>query len=156
MAELDETLDGSGAEARIKDLSGKVKTASEERDAEKTARETAEAGKAEAERERDFYSGFSDVVSVNPAAKDHKDEILAKVKGGYTVQDATFAVLGAAGKLGQQTVERATAAGGSADIQVNREGTKTIGEMTQAERREALMANEGDLVDILSPRTLNR
>lgn len=155
--ELDAALETpSESEARIKDLSGKTKKAYEDRDAEKAARDAAEARASEAERERDFYSGFSDVVSTNPAAKDHKDEILAKVKAGYTTQDATYAVLGAAGKLNQGIVERHNPAGGSASTQVRNEGEKTIAEMSQAERREALMSNEGALVDILSPRAINQ
>lgn len=155
--ELDQTLnEPSGAEARITDLSGKVKTMAGERDTERAARETAESGKAEAERERDFFKDFSGVVAGNPQAKDHQDEILAKVKSGYTTQDATYAVLGAAGKLNQPVVERNNPAGGSADVTINREGNKSVAEMTQAERREALMANESDLVSILSPRTIGQ
>lgn len=137
---------------RIKDLSEKVKLTSEERDELrdelKKQTEQKEVEKAELTRERDFYAGFADVVSSNPAAKDHKDDILAKVKSGYTVEDATFAVLGKAGKLGQPKPEpRPNPAGGSAINQPVAGSQKTAAEMTQAERRAELVAAEsrGDL-----------
>lgn len=133
----------SEAEKRIKDLSGKVKSASEERDAANTAREAADAKAAEAEKRAQFAEQFSDVVVQNPAAKDFKADIQAKVLGGYTLQDATYAVLGAAGKLGQPAVERKSPSGGSADNSaIQNTGTKTVAEMTQAERRAALVELE--------------
>ncbi len=125
----------SEAEKRIKQLSEKVRLTSEERDEKIRLLD-------ETTKERDFYSGFSDMVTTNPAAKDHKDEILAKVKGGYTVEDATFAVLGKAGKLGQpapKPAEPLNPAGGSAVVNTSTSaGDKPISEMTQAERRAKL------------------
>lgn len=135
-------------EDRIKDLSSKVKSASDERDVERVARETAEAKTAEVARERDFYSQFTDVVADNPAAKEHKEEILAKVKGGYTTEDATYAVLGKAGKLGQPKVETQTIAGGSASTAPPQGGAnKTLNDMTREEKLAALKEAEsnGDL-----------
>lgn len=152
MAELDETLETpSEAETRIKDLSKKVKNTSDERDTERARADKEASEKAELIRERDFFSQFSDVVSANPQAKDHKDEILAKVKGGYTTQDAMFAVLGAAGKLGTPAPEKVNPAGGSADTGVQATGPKTVEEMTQEERRAVLMERESELQSILSP-----
>lgn len=127
----------SVSEDRIKQLSDKVETASKERDTEKASREAAE-------RERDFYKGYSEVVSTHPAAKDHQDEIKAKVLTGYTIQDATFAVLGAAGKLGGTTpAPQPQVAGGSAATTVQQPTDKSPKEMTQAERRAQL---EKDLI----------
>lgn len=124
--------DKNPAQERITQLSDKVKATATERD---DALSRAQA----AEKERDFYAGFTDIVSTNPAAKDHKDDILAKVKSGLTVQDATFAVLGAAGKLGGAKLpEPANPAGGSAPTQLPASGSKPVAEMTQAERREKL------------------
>ena len=109
--ELETTLnEPSEVEKRIKSLSGKVKETADERDNAKAEAESARAAEAEAKRERDFYAGFSDVVATNPSAKDHKDEILSKVKSGYTVEDATYAVLGKAGKLGSTPVDSSAAA----------------------------------------------
>lgn len=136
----------SDAQQRITDLSTKVKNASDERDAAKALAETAAAEKATMEKERDFYATFTDTVATNPGAKEHKDEILAKVKSGYTIEDATFAVLGKAGKLGNQVVDRAPH-GGSADTALPSGGQKTPGEMTQAERRAELIKaqDRGDI-----------
>ena len=138
----------SEVQKRITDLSGKVKTASEERDAAKALAEKEAAEKAAISLERDFYAGFSDLVSTNPAAKDHKDEILQKVKGGYTVEDATFAVLGKAGKLGAPAPAASPSPlGGSAGTTVTGAQVKSPNEMTRDERRAALMEAEkrGDL-----------
>jgi hypothetical protein len=121
----------SRAEERITDLSEKVKLTSQERDAEKTRNE-------ELTRERDFYAGFSDVVATNPAAKDHKEDILAKVKSGYSVEDATYAVLGKAGKLGNPVSQPTMPAGGSATTITPQSGEKPVAEMTQDERRAQL------------------
>lgn len=136
------------AEKRINDLSGKVKATADERDAASAKASEAEAKTAEVERERDFYAGFSDVVAENPQAKDHKDDILAKVKAGYSVQDATYAVLGAAGKLGGTSTETvASPAGGSATTSLPSGGSKSVTDMTQEERRAALVEAEarGDI-----------
>ena len=138
-------------EKRIKDLSEKVRLTAEERDAEKKKTEEFSSKTAELQRERDFYASFSDVVSINPAAKDHKEDILTKVKGGYTVEDATFAVLGKLGKLGQPapvTQEVESPAGGSAAVnQPVSGGEKSISEMTREEKRSALLEAEkrGDI-----------
>lgn len=141
------TPEPSEVEIRIKDLSGKVKTASKERDDAQALANTASAEKDEAIKERDFYASFSDVVSTHPAAKDHKDEILAKVKSGYTVEDATVSVLNKAGKLVPPPIERQSPAGGSASTTVTGSQAKSIREMTQAERKAAIaeLEQKGDL-----------
>lgn len=147
--QLDNEIDKENkVEKRIKDLSEKVKLTAEERDELKSKIETENAKNAELQRERDFYAGFSDVVSTNPAAKDHKDDILAKVKSGYSVEDATFAVLGKAGKLGQaQPIVDSPIGGAAAVNQPIIGGQKTASDMTQAERRAKLMEAEarGDI-----------
>lgn len=136
------------SEERIKQLSEKVRLTSEERDekdrlfAEQSTKITS------AERERDFYKSFADVVATNPAAKDHQDDILAKVTSGYTVEDATFAVLGKAGKLNQPVIETQHIAGGSAVITPPQGGaTKSISEMSRDEKRQAIIDAEsrGDI-----------
>lgn len=153
MAEVETIInEPSEAEKRIKQLSGAVKASAEERDAAKAAAEASEAKAVDAERTAKFYESFADMVSTNPAAKDHKEDILSKVKSGYTVEDATFAVLGKAGKLGSPKVETQVIAGGSAINQIQQPTEKTAETMTQAERREALMADEATLQRILSPR----
>lgn len=135
-------------EKRIKDLSEKVRLTAEERDAEKRKVEESNSKTNELQRERDFYASFADVVSSNPAAKDHKEDILTKVKSGYSVEDATYAVLGKAGKLSQPQPIVDNPIGGSASVnQPVIGGTKKINEMTRDEKRTALLEAEkrGDL-----------
>jgi len=148
MAEIDEIInEPSEASKRISQLSGEVKQVAEEREAAQKAADEAKAAAEEASRERDFYAGFADIVADNPAAKDHKDDILTKVKSGYTVQDATFAVLGAAGKIGTPVSEPEVIAGGSATTTPPSTVTKTVKEMDVSELRNALVEaeNRGDL-----------
>lgn len=128
----------SEAEKRIKQLSEKVRLTSEERDAQANSVKERDEKIAALERENAFNSGFVDVLGTHQAAKDHKDEIKAKVLTGYTVEDATFAVLGKAGKLGQAPATPPSPAGGSATNTINSTGQKPVQEMTQAERRAIL------------------
>ena|SRR3990167_4963856 len=144
LEQLDNEIDKENrVEKRIKDLSEKVRLTAEERDAEKKKLEELTSNSANLQRERDFYASFSDVVSTNPAAKDHKEDILAKVKSGYTVEDATYAVLGKAGKLNQpQPVVENPAGGAAAVNQSASGGEKPISEMTREEKRNALLEAE--------------
>lgn len=126
------TPDGSRSQERITELSDKVKTEAE-------AREKAEAGKADADRRAAFAEGFVDVISDHPQAKEHKEEIKEKVLKGYSVQDATYAVLGAAGKLGQAPVAPTSPAGGSAATTMPTGGAqKDLKDMNTAEKRAVL------------------
>lgn len=121
------------AQERITELSSKVKVEAE-------ARAAAEAKAAEAEKKAAFAEQFVDIVGQNPAAKEHKADIQAKVLAGYTVQDATFAVLGAAGKLGNvpAPVAPQSPAGGSATVPIQANADKPVSEMSLAEKRAAL------------------
>lgn len=149
MAEVDEIINQpSESEKRIKDLSGKVRDTAAERDQARTDADAAKAGEAKAQRTADFYKGFSGLVAANPSAKDHEADILAKVEGGYTVEDATFAVLGKAGKLNQPKAEEMHIAGGSSNTAIPQGGAqKPVGQMTQQEKRTALLEAEarGDI-----------
>lgn len=124
------------AQDRIIELSGKVKTVSDERDTALTA-------KQDAEKRAVFAESFVDVLANYPAAKDHKDEIKAKVLAGLSTEDATYAVLGKAGKLGgTQTPVVPTVpqspAGGSAPTTITSNAEKTVAEMSLEEKRTAL------------------
>lgn len=125
------TPEPTRAEERITQLSDKVALTSKERDEFKVLNETTT-------RERDFYKGYADIITTQPNAKDHQEEIKDKVLKGYSVQDATFAVLGAAGKLGGTPAPAPQVAGGSAATAMPQGGQKEVKEMTQAERREQL------------------
>ena len=146
--ELDDALNQpDSVESRIKDLSKKVRLTSEERDEQKRNLEERDGQLADATKERDFYQGFSDVIGKHPNAKDYKDAILAKVKSGYSIEDATVSVLNQEGKLSAPPIERQSAAGGSATTTIANSGTKSNSEMNQAERRSALLEAEqrGDI-----------
>lgn len=130
--------DNSRSQTRIKELSDKVELTSKDRDEMKSLVGERDKKIVELERENSFNSGFVDILGTHAAAKDHKDEIKAKVLTGYTVEDATFAVLGKAGKLG--TVPQTPApqvAGGSATTNAQ-SGQKEVKDMTLAEKREIL------------------
>ena len=95
-------------------------------------------------KEKEFYSSFSDVVGKYPEAKDFKEKILEKVQAGYDAEDAAISILAREGKLPQArppVAEKEIVAGGSAPNQV-KGGAKPISEMTQAERRAALVEAE--------------
>jgi hypothetical protein len=122
----------SRTEERIIDLSAKVRVEAE-------ARAVSDLKAAEAEKRATFAEGFVDVMAQNPAAKDFKADIQAKVMSGYSVEDATYAVLGKAGKLGVPApAAPESPAGGSATTAMNGNATKSVSEMTQEERRAQL------------------
>lgn len=150
MDELDLTPEINRTEERIKDLSSKVKSASEERDTANAKAESEATARLAAEKERDFYSSFSESTAKFPNASEYKNKIKAKVMAGYTVEDATVAVLNSEGKLTQSAPPPPTpapAAGGSAVNQLPATGTKTVSEMNRDEKRQALMDAEkrGDI-----------
>lgn len=132
----------SEAEKRIKQLSEKVRLTAEERD--EKDRLLGESAKTieQLTKENTFTSGFADMLGTYPMAKDHKDDIKAKVLAGYSVEDATFAVLGKAGKLGQSS-HTPQVAGGSADTAMNGQAIKEVKDMSQSEKRAALEKNLG-------------
>ena len=145
---LDEDIEKSNkVEKRIKDLSEKVRLTSEERDEQKRLLDESGKKVAELERENSFNSGFVDMLVNHSAAKDHKDEIKAKVLSGYTIEDATFAVLGKAGKLGQPPLPPVENPAGGSAVNPPIAGQKTIKELTRNEKREQLLELEarGDI-----------
>jgi len=125
---------------RIRKLSDKVG---------KSAGENAELVKLNAElrtttdtltKERDFYASFTDASAKYPGASEFKDTILEKVKSGYTVEDATVAVLAKEGKLGlsQKEPEPENPAGGSAVNRLETGGEKEFDKMSREEKREVI------------------
>src|SRR5258708_25430435 len=131
---------------RFKDLSDKVETAAKERDEAKAIAETAQ-------KEVEFYKGFSKVSSKYEGAGDYQDKILEKVNAGYDLEDATISVLAKAGKLTNAPEPRESPAGGSATTAMKSGDEKPLGEMTQAEKRAALIQSDeespGSLCKIL-------
>lgn len=129
------------AEERIKSLNSKVIATSTERD-------EALAKAATLEKENAFLASFSDMAVKYPTASEFRDQIKEKVMSGYTAEDATVSVLNSQGKLiPQPPAPPAPAAGGSASNILPGTGTKSVKEMSQAERREAIIEAEkrGDI-----------
>ncbi len=131
----------SGAQKRIKDLSEKVELTSIERDEKAKLLEEKDKEISTLKKESEFSNGFADVLGAHPQAKEHKDEIKAKVLAGYTVQDATFAVLGAAGKLGQTTPQAKPQVAGGSAVTTPASGEKEMKDMSLAEKRAILSEN---------------
>lgn len=136
-------------EKRIKDLSGKAKSAYEERDAAKTQFEKAELERQAALKDAEFYKNFNTTASKYQGANEYQDQIREKVMGGYTMDDAMISILAKEGKYQPPVApapKPASPAGGSAPTNLV-SGEKTIAEMTQAERRAQLMEAErkGDI-----------
>lgn len=129
---------------RFSQLSEKVIITSKERD-EANAKLQAEAeARTNAEKERDFYKGFSTSISKYPHASEYQDKILEKVKSGYDVEDAMVAVLAKEGRLNmssapvQQPIGQVE--GGSAPTIT--EGSKTLQDMSPEEKFAALVEAE--------------
>lgn len=151
MDELELDLEGSEdinkTELRIKNLSSKVRDTASERDAAKAQAEADAARAAAAEKERDFFKGFSAISEKFPGASEFQDQILEKVNAGYSQEDAAVSVLNANGRLQPQVQQEAprpitSAGGGSAATVLADTGSKAVSEMSQAERREALLDPE--------------
>lgn len=144
--ELELELEDNDVEKRIKDLSRKVKLTSEERDEKQRLLEERDAQLGTVSKERDFFKDFSGNIAKYPQATEYQDVIKEKVMSGYTVEDATIAVLAKEGKLTQAptpTVPPANPAGGSAPTNVS-SGEKPIEEMSRDEKRAALMEALGE------------
>ena len=136
--EIEDDNKESRSQQRIKQLSDKVELTAKERDELKTIREQDQKKIAELERENTFNSGFADVISTHTAAKDHKDAIKEKVMAGYSIEDATFEVLGKAGKLGKVQESTVTDVAGGSATTTPQSTQKEPKDMNQSERRDVL------------------
>lgn len=140
---IEPSSEPSEAQKRITQLSDKVRITSEEREVQKALVTERDKTIADLQKENTFNSGFADILGQHPAAKDHKDEIKAKVLSGYSPEDAAYAVLGKAGKLGAaKPQEIASPAGGSASFNPPQGGSKKLEEMTREEKRAAILQAE--------------
>lgn len=149
---LDEDINKNNkVEERIKSLSEKVRTAATERDEQIKLSQEKDAKLANAEKEIAFFSSFSDSLTKYPNASEYKDAIKEKVLGGYSVEDATVAVLAREGKLSTAAPQTYTPpttsspAGGSSVNSPMSGGSinKPIRDMSKDEMRQALRDAEG-------------
>ncbi len=137
-------------EKRFKDLSEKVRLTSEERDEQKRLLEESVSKTQNLEKERDFLNSFGDQVAKYPEASQFRDKIKERVLKGYSVEDATTAVLVAEGKYQPPKPPAPpidNIAGGSAATQHQTGGEKPIHELTREEKRARLVEAEqrGDI-----------
>lgn len=130
----------SRKDSRIKSLSDKVKTTSEERDALATKAQEAEAKALSAQKDAEFYKGFNPMTTKYPGASEYQDKIREKAALGLDVEEATMLVMAKEGKYtpAQAPVERESVIGGSANTTMKSGESKKPEEMTQAERRAAI------------------
>ncbi len=150
--ELELDLDNIEAQAEQKEkvknrfgqLSEKVIITSKERDEALAKVQTEAEARSNAEKERDFYKDFSSNVSKYPNASEFQDQILEKVKGGYSTEDAMVSVLAKEGRLNmapsqpaQQQAQSRQVEGGSAPTSF--EGAKTLSDMSPDEKMSALV-----------------
>lgn len=149
MENEEEIINKNPVEDRIKNLSKGKKEAEEKADTEAKARMEAEDRVKAAEKETSFYKDFSGSITKYPNAGEYQDVIKEKVMSGYSVEDATVSVLAREGKLNipAPVVQRESPAGGSATNQIQNQGNKSLTEMTQADRRQAIIEaqNRGDI-----------
>lgn len=142
--DLDQEPNVDREDQRNKTLSKKVIETAKERDEMAAAKAQEETEKNAALKERDFYKDFSSQTSKYPAASEYQDAIKEKVMSGYSVDDATVAVLAREGKFtapAPEPIKVDSPAGGSASNTIQSGGDKTIAEMDQAERRAILEKN---------------
>jgi hypothetical protein len=134
---------------RIKSLSEKYESSEKEKAELAKAKEEAEAKATAAQKDADFFKGFSQVSSKYQGAGEYQDKIREKVMAGYDVEDAAISILAKEGKLqGAPTpTPRDTAAGGSASMGITGGMEKSPDEMTQDERLATLkdMESKGEL-----------
>lgn len=146
----------SRAQKRIRNLSSKAEDALKERDEATAKAQESESARLAAEKRAEFLESFSGQSTKYPAASEFRDAIQEKVlTSGYSVEDATVAVLVSEGRFTAPATQdvQSMAAGGSAATAISANG-RPIGEMSQAERRAALMEaeNSGELRQILERR----
>ncbi len=122
---------------RFKDLSDKVELTAKERD---EANLKAQA----AEKEVEFYKGFNKVADKFEGANEYQDKIKEKFLSGTDLEEAAVTTLYKAGKLNNMpaAARRDSPVGGSAATAMRGSGEKTVSEMTQAEKRQALIDSD--------------
>ena len=129
---------------RFEKLSEKVILTSKEKDEAIARASLAEEAKTKAEKDLNFYKGFSANVSKYPQASAYQEQIKERVDRGYDAEEAILAVLAKEGKLTAPVATPPTPAqveGGSAPTLT--EGSKSIRDMTSDEKLEALKSADG-------------
>jgi hypothetical protein len=131
-------------DSRIKSLSDKVKTTSEERDTLAKAKAEAEAKAEAAQKDADFYKGFNTVSTKYAGANEYQDKIREKVALGLDVEEATMLIMAKEGKYTPPTqpLVRESAAGGSASTGIADTVEKSYREMSRSDLKAGLQELE--------------
>ena len=142
--ELEKNINNKSAvEEKFTEVLKHKKVAEDKLEVESKARVEAELKATTLEKENSFLSSFSDINTKFPTASEYKDKIKEKVMtSGYSVEDATVAILHAEGKLTAPSVPKENVAGGSAPNQIVQTPTKSMKEMTSDERWAVLREEE--------------
>lgn len=117
-------------------------------EAQAQAKEASERAE-KAEKDATFYKSFSQVSSKHPGATEYQDQIKERVDRGMDAEEAAVAVLYKEGKLGQPAQPAPNVAGGSSQTNLGDGGTKSVSEMSQTEKMEALMQAEREGANLL-------
>lgn len=133
----------SRKDKRIQNLSEKYENSEKEKADIAKSKEEADARVKTLETEANFYKNFNQVSTKYQGASEYQDQILEKTKLGLDVEEATMLVLAKEGKFSQpqqdKVVEREIAGGGSAATRMSANAEKSPKEMSQDERRSALL-----------------
>jgi len=123
---------------RFEKLSEKVILTSKEKDEAVAKAAASDEARAKAERDLNFYKGFSANVSKYPQASAYQDQIKERVDKGYDAEEAILAVLAKEGKLTPPPAptNHTQVEGGSAPTLT--EGSKSIKDMNSDEKLAAL------------------
>lgn len=137
----------NAVEDRMRNLSKDKKEAEERATLAQKERQEAMDKLALMEKEASFLSSFSDINAKFSGANEFKDKIKEKFSNGYSIEDATVAVLVAEGKYTTPQAPRDNVAGGSASNQITNQVAKSPNDMKSDERWAALREAEkrGDL-----------
>lgn len=134
---------------RLRNLANKVRTVAEERDAALKEKQLQQEEIQKTKREVEFYKGLGAIATQNPAVLEYQEQIMDKVvNNGYSIEDAAVSILVKENKYQppmsnpQPIVE--SPAGGTSPNAFRGGGEKSVGDMTQEERRNALLQAEAD------------
>lgn len=142
--DLDSTEEITRKDNRIKSLSDKVKEKAELAEAEKARADKAEAERQAALKDAEFYKGFNTVSPKYQGSSEYQDKIREKVALGLDVEEATMLVMAKEGKYTPPapTVERQSAAGGTASTGITDSVEKSPQELGRGELKARLQEVE--------------
>lgn len=158
LEELDDIQENVERKSKIKNrfqqLTEKLSVTTKEKEENLAKVKLAEEAKTKAERDLNFYKGFSTNLAKYPQAASYQEQIKERVDKGYDAEEAILAVLAKDGKLTASTPTQPTTQveGGSAPTTFP--GEKSLRDMTPDEKLQGLMAadKEGVLSSALRGR----